>query len=261
MEEFVMQVVENVISSLEVAEMVGKEHKNLIRDIRGYVMELGELKIELTGFFRESTYTSDQNKILPCFEVTKKGCEFIAHKLTGIKGTEFTARYINRFHDLEKGVKSKTPPIEQVVHIVKFIADDLKVNEASKLLMYENFCKDYGILTGFLPKYENNWSREMKPATELLKKFGVGLSVIQFNKLLLQAGYLEEKERKSTSSKTGIKKYKALSETGLRYGENLVNPKNQREVQPYYYVDTFIELFDLVTNREILKEGESALFY
>lgn len=142
-----------------------------------------------------------------------------------------------------------SPEIEQVAHIVKFIADDLKVNEASKLLMYENFCKDYGISTGFLPKYENNGSREMRPATELLKKFGTGLSVIQFNKLMLQAGYLEEKERKSTSSKTGIKKYKALSEKGLKYGENLVNPKNQKEVQPYYYSDTFLELYENVSGR------------
>jgi len=246
MEKLIMQIVENAISSLEVAEMVGKEHKNVIRDIRGYVTELGELKIEPTDFFRESTYISDQNKILPSFEVTKKGCEFIAHKLTGIKGTEFTARYINRFHDMEEGIKPKIPQIEQVVHIVKFIADDLKVNEASKLLMYENFCKDYGIHTGFLPKYENNGSREMKPATELLKQFEIEMSVIQFNKLMLQAGLLEERERKSTSSKTGTKKYKALSESGLKYGENLVSPKNQREVQPYYYVDSFMELYDIV---------------
>ena len=37
---------------------------------------------------------------LPC--ITKKGCEFIAHKLTGTKGTIFTARYINRFHEMQE---------------------------------------------------------------------------------------------------------------------------------------------------------------
>lgn len=35
--------------------------------------------------------------MLPCFQVTKKDCELFAHKLTGQKGTEFTARYINPF--------------------------------------------------------------------------------------------------------------------------------------------------------------------
>lgn len=34
--------------------------------------------------------------------MTRKGCEFIANKLTGQKGTEFTARYVNKFHELEE---------------------------------------------------------------------------------------------------------------------------------------------------------------
>lgn len=43
--------------------------------------------------------------------VTKKGCEFIAHKLTGQKGTEFTARYINRFHEMEGALETQTAPV------------------------------------------------------------------------------------------------------------------------------------------------------
>ncbi len=75
----------NTITSMEVAEMVGKKHCDLLRDIRKYVDQLGESKIAFTDFFKEATYTTEQNKILPCFQVTKKGCEFIAHKLTGQK--------------------------------------------------------------------------------------------------------------------------------------------------------------------------------
>ena len=33
-----------------------------------------------------------KGKKRPCYNITKKGCEFIAHKLTGTKGTAFTAR-------------------------------------------------------------------------------------------------------------------------------------------------------------------------
>ena len=80
---------------MEAAEWCGKEHAKLLRDIRKYTEQLGEAKIGFTDFFKESTYVTDQNKTLPCFLVTKKGCEFIAHKMTGQKGTEFTARYIN----------------------------------------------------------------------------------------------------------------------------------------------------------------------
>ena len=99
---------EKTISSLEVAEMVEKKHYNLIRDIKGYVDELTELKIEFSDFFRESTYKDSTGRTLPRYDITKRGCEFIAHKLTGIKGTKFTALYINRFHDMEEQVKRKS---------------------------------------------------------------------------------------------------------------------------------------------------------
>lgn len=74
---------EKTISSLEVAEMVEKEHKNLMRDVRNYVSELNQLKIEPVDFFRESTYKDGKGEERPCYAITKKGCEFIAHKLTG----------------------------------------------------------------------------------------------------------------------------------------------------------------------------------
>ena len=100
---------EKTISSLEVAEMVEKEHKNLMRDVRNYVAELNQLKIEPVDFFQESKYKDGKGEERPCYNITKKGCEFIAHKLTGIKGTKFTALYINRFHDMEEQLKPKVP--------------------------------------------------------------------------------------------------------------------------------------------------------
>lgn len=42
------------LTSMEVAQMVGKEHKNLVRDIRRYCEYLNETKIELVEFFMEA---------------------------------------------------------------------------------------------------------------------------------------------------------------------------------------------------------------
>ena len=78
------ELTKTAITSMEVARMVGKEHKGLLRDIRRYAEQLGESNIALSDFFIESTYLSEQNKTLPCFMVTKKGCEFIAHLLPAI---------------------------------------------------------------------------------------------------------------------------------------------------------------------------------
>lgn len=57
----------------------------------------------MVDFFIESTYTDAKGEIRPCFNVTQKGCEFIVHKMTSQKGTEFTARYVNKFHELDEG--------------------------------------------------------------------------------------------------------------------------------------------------------------
>ena len=63
------------IKSLEVADMVEKQHNELLKDIRRYVEQLSEGKIPHSDFFIESTYVTEQNKTMPCFDVTKKGCE------------------------------------------------------------------------------------------------------------------------------------------------------------------------------------------
>lgn len=107
-------MIEQTITSIEVAEMVGKDHNMLLRDIRRYLEQLGQSKIAQSDFFTESTYQNSQNKTMPCYQVTKKGCEFIAHKLTGVKGTAFTARYINRFHEMQEQIAQESEKKELV---------------------------------------------------------------------------------------------------------------------------------------------------
>lgn len=131
-----MQVMYSTLTSMEVAEMVEKTHDNLIKSIRRYskyidesnasldavkndaVSEEDNLKqlknevvkaetIDLQEFWTESQYKDGKGQTRPCYNITKKGCEFIAHKCTGRKGTVFTARYINRFHEMEHEITGK----------------------------------------------------------------------------------------------------------------------------------------------------------
>lgn len=132
--------IEQTISSMEVAEMVGKAHNDLMKDIRRYCEQLSLGKIPQSDFFTESTYVNGRGKEYPCYNVTKKGCEFIAHKLTGLKGTEFTAKYINRFHDMEDTIregiplkkkpthKEKLPSVNQMVKNIKGALNDAGVD-------------------------------------------------------------------------------------------------------------------------------------
>ena len=132
-----MNQIEQRLDSREVAEMVGKEHNKLLRDIRSYIEQLGESKIGHTDFFAESTYKTEQNKTMPCYLVSKKGCEFIAHKLTGVKGTEFTAKYIDRFHTMEQIIADHIPQGKELLALAVLEAqktiNDLQSNNAALL--------------------------------------------------------------------------------------------------------------------------------
>lgn len=138
------ELARTVITSMEVGKMIGKDHSKLLRDIRNYVSQLGEAKFGFTDFFKESTYVTEQNKTLPCFLVTKKGCEFIAHKMTGQKGTEFTARYINRFHEMENEQKNPSTteiPIGEVASYLKAMDRVANRQNLAPYKIAENFKK------------------------------------------------------------------------------------------------------------------------
>ena len=62
----------NTITSMEVAEMVGKDHSKLLRDIRNYVVQLGEAKIGFTDFFKEATYTTERIRFFHVFRSQRK---------------------------------------------------------------------------------------------------------------------------------------------------------------------------------------------
>lgn len=143
------------ISSLEVAEMVEKRHRDLVRDIKKYSKyieesnnELGVRKnarisdefIDLDEFWKESTYINQQNREMPCFNITKKGCEFIAHKCTGKKGVVFTARYINKFHELEGKANNGTTAL-----VSKTPAPLTTTFYHKNLYRIEIFCKAMGM--------------------------------------------------------------------------------------------------------------------
>jgi hypothetical protein len=130
----------------------------------------------------------------------------------------------------------------------------LRVNEASKIGMIETIHKKFDLETSYLPKYSDE--NHAVALTVLLKKFGVKMSAQKFNKLLISAGILEVKTRKSSKYRTEkdvdgkevkipiLKEFKSLTEKGLEFGKNVISPKNQLETQPYYFENKFSELLE-----------------
>lgn len=111
----------DVVDSRQVAEMIGKRHDNLLRDIQNYcdVIEkngllkneesAGQCKIMPFDFFIPSVYINSQNKEQPCYLLTKKGCDMVANKMTGEKGVLFTAAYVTAFEAMREHIQTKEP--------------------------------------------------------------------------------------------------------------------------------------------------------
>ncbi|EOP56588.1 hypothetical protein IIW_00320 [Bacillus cereus VD136] len=74
------------LTSIEVAEMTGKRHDHLIRDIDNYVSVLGQNpKLGADKFFVESSYIAGTGKNYKQYLLTRKGCDMVANKMTGEK--------------------------------------------------------------------------------------------------------------------------------------------------------------------------------
>jgi len=179
------------IDSREVAEMVGKQHNELLKDIRRYAEQLGEGKIPQSDFFTESTYINSQNKKMPCYQVTKKGCEFIAHKLTGVKGTEFTAKYINRFHEMEDAIKAHVPTGNELIALAVVEAQKLLAQKEEEIKQLEDSVQQMDkVITELTPKadYADRIlsSNDCMTVTQIAQDYG--LSAVSFNRILSRAG-------------------------------------------------------------------------
>ena len=98
-----------VIDSRDVAQMVEREHNALLKTIRSYCEYLGEGEIAQTYFFIPSSYITAQNKEMPSYLITKKGCDMIANKMTGKKGVLFTAAYVTAFEEMRQALTTPRP--------------------------------------------------------------------------------------------------------------------------------------------------------
>lgn len=124
----------------------------------------------------------------------------------------------------------------------------LNMSESGKVTGLRYIGNRHGLDTGFLPAYVvdaapdavEGSSMETKPVTALLFAHGVAMTAIQFNARLEQAGMLATRERNRKGG--GVKRFKTVTQKGLRYGKNITSPANPRETTPHWYVERFGDL-------------------
>ncbi|ANP84270.1 hypothetical protein BAQ53_24480 [Bacillus sp. B25(2016b)] len=213
-----------LVDSRDVAEMVGKQHSHLLRDIKGYIKIMADNpKLDSHQFFINSTYLNNQNKAQPCYLLTRKGCDMIANKLTGEKGVLFTATYVMRFEEMEEQLTNKQFKVPTTFAEALRLAADLaeqneKLTTENKELKpkgeYFDELVERNLLTGF---------------RETAKEFG--MKPKRFVNWLLERGYVYRDAKKKLQpyaryvpSLFGVKESKGDRWSGT---QTLITPKGR----------------------------------
>lgn len=127
------------------------------------------------------------------------------------------------------------------MYATQFAAEMLSVSEAGKIKMLGTVFTIHNISTNILPDYtEEKLTRSL---TVLLKEHNSGITAQKANIILVNLNILELRER---PTKHGTTTFKSLTDHGLKYGKNLINPNNEKETQPHYFEDTFPQLLEII---------------
>ena len=131
-------IAKQTLDSREVAEMMEIEHSKLLRKIDNItkdVIEVTEAKDGLSEYWISETYKDASGKENRKFEITRKGCEFLANKTIGKKGNVFTYKYIERFHAMEEQLQKTTIElqIQELKELTSKAESLMKLSHKNKL--------------------------------------------------------------------------------------------------------------------------------
>ncbi|WP_407655254.1 phage antirepressor KilAC domain-containing protein [Alicyclobacillus dauci] len=92
-----------VADSRDVSRMTDTRHDHLLAKIDGFARVLSaDPRFRVSDFFLESSYEDVTGRTLKRYDITRKGCDMVANKMTGEKGVLFTAAYVTKFEEMER---------------------------------------------------------------------------------------------------------------------------------------------------------------
>lgn len=137
---------------------------------------------------------------------------------------------------------SYTEQVNANLAFAEWSIKQLNLNEASKICWSRKIGERFGLVTEALPQFVNAGTDHptLHSAKDLLKEYGVGISVQAFNKLLEVKGIVKTATRPGRGKKTHS--WKVLQPTYDKYGQNVQDPQHQKQTQIKWYDNLFGEL-------------------
>lgn len=119
-----------VTTSLKVAEVFEKEHRNVMQSIKNLTAENSATR----KMFIEDSYLNSRNQRFPMFYMNRDGFTLLAMGFTGSKAMEFKLKYIDAFNKMEEQIRN------QSLQVQNQSTDDLK--RANLLYKIANLTSD-----------------------------------------------------------------------------------------------------------------------
>ena len=231
------------MSSLEIAEVTGKEHKNVMRDIQTLLSQ-GVDKLN----FERISYNDSMNRVRDAYQLTYKGVLILASGYNPV----LREKIINRWEELETGKAEPKyaqqsqyqPKLSDKIQAANFLADFLNLNGASKLAIAKSIADPLGLPT---PDYVMD-EKTVHAAKDLLATHKVKMSSAEFNKILVSKGIVERMTRPGKGGKTHS--WVVIPEKYEKFGQNARNPHAQNQTQALWYDNKFSELLSLAGIQE-----------
>ena len=239
------------MSSREIADLTGREHKNVIRDIRNMLDELKKDGSDLSHVREEH----DARGYTATFKLPKRETLIL---VSGYN-TELRAKIIDRWQELEAIVAKhmaraaiSNSPMVQAMKFAEAVSNMLHLEGSARLGVARKVTSIVAPhLLPALPTYAidapaDSGATSSEPTaslTTLLKQKNVKMTAAKANKILQDLDIIEQVFRPSSSGTE--RSFWTVTPIGKKYGKNVTSPTNQLETQPHWFIrqaDTLVHL-------------------
>ena len=173
----------DVTTSLIVAEVFGKEHKNVVRDIESLNCSDGFNKLN----FEPIEYIDSKGRKQKAYEITKDGFTFLVMGYTGEKAGQFKETFINEFNKREALLRNDDYIINRAMILMN---NKAKALEQRVHQQNERLCAQEDVIKRAKPKvdyYDEVLQSEGMIAISVIAK-ELNISAVRLNKFLYKQG-------------------------------------------------------------------------